>query len=262
MNNAAPVGFFDSGVGGLTIWFEFVSLMPNESTLYLADSKHAPYGEKSKEFIVERSIANTEFLLNKGAKTIVVACNTATTNAIQLLRNTFDVPFIGIEPAFKPAALQSKRKKVGVLATRGTLNSTLFNETYDRFGKDVETLIQVGKGLVELIENNQVQSPEMLSLLKSYIEPMLAFGVDYIVLGCTHYPMLRPMLERMVPPEVEIIDSGAAVATQTRKVLIENKLKRMQEGAQHQFFTNGNAEILSKIVKQVGYNAPPTVHRV
>ena len=259
MNNAAPVGFFDSGVGGLTIWFEFVSLMPNESTLYLADSKHAPYGEKTKTFIIDRSIENTEFLLSKGAKTIVVACNTATTNAIQILRNTFDVPFIGIEPAFKPAALQSKRKKVGVLATRGTLNSTLFNETYERFGKDVETLIQVGKGLVELIENNQVQSPEMHSLLKTYIEPMLEFGVDYIVLGCTHYPMLRPLLEHMVPPEVDIIDSGAAVATQTRKVLIENKLKRLQEGAQHQFFTNGNIEILSKIVKQVGYNAPPTV---
>lgn len=262
MNNTAPVGFFDSGVGGLTIWHEFITLMPNESTLYLADSKHAPYGEKSKEFIVERSIANTEFLLNKGAKTIVVACNTATTNAIQLLRDTFDVPFIGIEPAFKPAALQSKRKKVGVLATRGTLNSTLFNETYERFGKDVETLIQVGKGLVELIENNQVQSPEMHSLLKSYIEPMLEFGVDYIVLGCTHYPMLRPLLERMVHPEVEIIDSGAAVATQTRKILIDNELKCVQEGAQHQFFTNGNAEIFSKIVKQVGYNAVPMVHRV
>lgn len=261
MNNAAPVGFFDSGVGGLTIWFEFVSLMPNESTLYLADSKHAPYGEKTKAFIIERSIENTEFLLSKGAKTIVVACNTATTNAIQILRNTFDVPFIGIEPAFKPAALQSKRKKVGVLATRGTLNSTLFNETYERFGKDVETLVQVGKGLVELIENNQVHSPEMHVLLKSYIEPMLEFGVDYIVLGCTHYPMLRPLLERMVPPEVEIIDSGAAVAIQTRKILIDSRLKRTYEGAQHQFFTNGNADILSKIVKQVGFNAVPIIHR-
>ena len=170
--SSAPIGIFDSGIGGLTIYHELVKMLPKEQFIYLADSNHAPYGERPPEDIERFSFVNSQFLIDKGCKLIVVACNTATTIAVKKLRQSFQVPFIGIEPAIKPAALQSSRKKVGVLATRGTLNSTLFQETYQRFGQDVETTIQVGKGLVELIEAGKKNSVEMTALLQKHLQPI------------------------------------------------------------------------------------------
>ena len=191
--NDRHIGIFDSGIGGTSIWGEIQELLPYESCIYLADSKNAPYGEKSEERILELSIKNTEYLLSQGCKLIVVACNTATTNAIDYLRNNYSVPFIGIEPAIKPAAINSKSKIVGVLATKGTLSSSLFHSTSKNHAAGITVLEQRGTGLVEMIENGNLESDQLYQLLEQYIMPMLDKGMDYLVLGCTHYPYLIPM---------------------------------------------------------------------
>lgn len=240
-----PIGIFDSGVGGTSIWKEINALLPNEDTVYLADSMNAPYGEKSKDEIIQLCIKNTEFLLQKGCKLIVVACNTATTNAIDYLRQQYKVPFIGIEPAIKPAALQSKSKKVGVLATKGTLSSLLFHSTSENHANGIRIIEQVGKGLVPLIERGKVDSPETKALLKKYLNPMVAAGIDYLVLGCTHYAYLIPVLRELLPDHVKIIDSGEAVARQTKAVLLKNDLLTpSNENGTYRFITNAKVEIL------------------
>jgi len=180
------IGIFDSGVGGISIWREITQLLPAENSIFLADSLNAPYGKKSKAEIIALSIKNTEKLISMNCKIIVVACNTATTNAIQTLRSTYDIPFIGIEPAIKPAALRTKTKKVGVLATQGTLTSELFAKTSDLHAHHIELIEVVGSGLVELIEQGKIKTPEMINLLKSYLQPMLEKNIDYLVLGCSH----------------------------------------------------------------------------
>ncbi len=249
MNNH-PIGIFDSGVGGTSIWKEINALLPNEDTIYLADSKNAPYGEKSKDEIVQLSIKNTELLLDKGCKLIVVACNTATTNAIDYLRDTYNLPFIGIEPAIKPAALQSQSKTVGVLATKGTLSSSLFHSTAENHANGIKIIEQVGTGLVPLIEVGKVNSLETKALLVTYLKPMLAAGIDYLVLGCTHYPYLIPVLEGLLPKNVKIIDSGEAVARQTKAVLSQNDLlTSSNEKGKHQFITNADLGILESFLK-------------
>lgn len=244
-----PIGIFDSGIGGTSIWKEIQKLLPNENTIYLADSKNAPYGAKSKEEILELSIKNTELLLQKNCKLIVVACNTATTNAIDYLRANYKVPFIGIEPAIKPAALRTKTNKIGVLATKGTLSSSLFHSTSKMFAEGITVLEQEGTGLVELIEAGEVNSKATKELLKRYIDPMLAEDIDCLVLGCTHYPYLIPVLRKLLSQRITIIDSGEAVARQTNAILIKNQLLA-QEGnrANHMFFSNSNAEILKSLV--------------
>jgi len=244
-----PIGIFDSGVGGTSIWKEIHTLLPFENTIYLADSKNAPYGPKGKERIIELSIKNTELLLERGCKIIVVACNTATTNAIKFLRETYEVPFIGIEPAIKPAALNSKTKVVGILATQGTLSSDLFNETSDLFASGIEVIEQDGEGIVPLIEEGKLESEEMKNLLKLYLNPMITAGIDYLVLGCSHYPYLIPHLIKILPHHVRIIDSGEAVAKQTREVLRRNgMLKKKNTRANHEFITNANPNVLSNIL--------------
>ena len=219
-----PIGIFDSGIGGTSIFKEIHSLLPAEHFIYLADSKHAPYGNKTKDEIVHLSIKNTELLLDEGCKIIVVACNTATTNAISYFREKYEVPFIGIEPAIKPAALKSRTKVVGILATRGTLSSQLFHKTTDLYASGIKVIEQVGEGIVPLIETGQLNSKKMLALLKNYIDPMIKADIDYLVLGCTHYPYLIPILEKMLPKKVTIIDSGLAVAKQTQAILKANDL--------------------------------------
>ena len=244
MSNA-PIGIFDSGVGGTSIWKEIVQLIPNENTIYLADSKNAPYGSKSKEDILELSIKNTEILLEKGAKIIVVACNTATTNAIAILRESYPIPFIGIEPAIKPAALRTKSKKIGVLATKGTLTSSLFHNTSKIHAAGIEVFEREGQGLVQLVEAGKAQSKEAQTLLEKYVSPMLEAGIDCLVLGCTHYPYLIPVLKMILPKNVQIIDSGFAVAKQTKAVLESNELLIQHKSAvSHTFFTNASVEVL------------------
>ncbi|MAU17325.1 MAG: glutamate racemase [Muricauda sp.] len=244
-----PIGIFDSGVGGTSIWKEVAKMLPYENTIYLADSANAPYGEKSKEEILHLSIKNTELLLNKGCKIVIVACNTATTNAIDYLRSHYDIPFIGIEPAIKPAAFHTKTKKVGVLATKGTLSSSLFHNTSKLFAEGITVLEQEGKGLVELIEAGKIQSEETKKLLSDFLEPMLEQQMDCLVLGCTHYPYLMPVLKDILPKGITIIDSGEAVARQTKAVLERNGLLSDGNGKpEHIFYTNATVEVLKNLI--------------
>lgn len=251
-----PIGVFDSGVGGTSIWKEIHALMPLESTIYLADSKNAPYGVKSKEEILQLSIKNTELLLQENCKLIVVACNTATTNAIDYLRKNYSIPFIGIEPAIKSAALQTKSKKVGVLATKGTLSSSLFHCTSKIHAAGIEVFEQEGKGLVELIETGEQYSNEAEQLLQSFLEPMLKAGIDCLVLGCTHYPYLIPTLRKILPQDIQIIDSGFAVARQTKAVLKQKGLLRAEGvDTNHSFYTNKEVDLLNQLVGSSGRTA-------
>lgn len=248
----SPVGIFDSGVGGTSIWKEIKRLLPNEDTIYLADSKNAPYGQKSKEEILELSVKNTDLLLSKDCKLIVVACNTATTNAIDYLRENYHVPFIGIEPAIKPAALQSNSKKVGVLATRGTLSSSLFHSTSEIHASGIKIIEQEGTGLVPLIERGKVHSSETRALLKKFVSPMLKHGIDYLVLGCTHYPYLIPVLKEILPDHVKIIDSGEAVARQTKAVLEKmNGINKFTNSDKSIFYSNTDTTILEYFLKDM-----------
>jgi len=243
-----PIGLFDSGIGGTSIWKEIHRLLPNEDTVYLADSKNAPYGPRSKDEIIELSFKNTDYLLSKGSKIIVVACNTATTNAIEELRANYDVPFIGIEPAIKPAAIHTKTNAIGILATQGTLSSELFNKTVAGF-TNVDVIEQVGTGLVTLIENGQLESEEMHELLIKYLHPMIAANIDYLVLGCSHYPYLVPQIRKIVPEHLTIIDSGEAVARQTKKILQKHGLLNLEEhNVFQEFYTNANPAVLQTII--------------
>lgn len=250
-----PIGIFDSGVGGTSIWKEIHSLLPFEDTLYLADSKNAPYGQQTVEDILSLSIKNTEYLLNNGSKIIVVACNTATTNAISYLRKNYDVPFIGIEPAIKPAALLTKTKSIGILATKGTLNSQLFSSTSEEFKNDISVTEIIGEGLVPLIENGDFNSIEIKSLLEKYLKPMLDANIDHLVLGCSHYPYLIPTLKNILPKNITIIDSGEAVARQTKNILEKhNLLSNTSLPTKLQFLSNLNIDTLQYLLKEYSQN--------
>lgn len=249
MSRKQPIGVFDSGVGGTSIWKEIHELLPHEHTIYLADSINAPYGEKTKEEILRLSFKNTEKLLAMGAKIIVVACNTATTNAIQELRAGFNVPFIGIEPAIKPAATQTRTKVIGILATKGTLSSELFAKTSDLYSKHTRVIEVIGHGLVNAIESGHKDSPATGALLLELLQPMIAEDMDYLVLGCSHYPYLIPQLKKILPDSVKIIDSGLAVARQAKVVLESRDLLSASPGHAPQFFTNGNPEILKNLIE-------------
>lgn len=244
-----PIGIFDSGVGGTSIWREIHLLLPHEHTIYLADSKNAPYGNRTKSEIIDFSIKNTELLIEKGCKLIVVACNTATTNAIKTLRENYTIPFIGIEPAIKPAALNTQTKAVGILATKGTLSSELFHKTTDLYSSGIKVIEQVGEGLVEMIESGDLNSEALKTLLKNYLQPMIDAQIDYLVLGCTHYPYLIPLLLELLPKHVKIIDSGEAVARQTKAILEKHQLLNSKKIiAKTQFYTNGNPEIMTLLL--------------
>lgn len=247
MYNNHPIGLFDSGIGGTSIWQAIHALMPNETTIYLADSANAPYGEKSKAEILALCKKNTELLLSKGCKLIVVACNTATTNAIKELRAQYDVPFIGIEPAIKPAALSSKTQTIGILATKGTLSSELFNKALEVYST-TKIVEQIGHGLVELIESGQLDTAEIQSKLKSYLDPMIAANIDYLVLGCSHYPYLIPAIKKILPTHIQIIDSGEAVARQTLAVLKEKVGLHDNSQSTQLFYTNTDPIVLSEIL--------------
>jgi glutamate racemase len=247
MTNNNPIGVFDSGIGGTSIWSAIHELLPNEKTIYLADSKNAPYGQKTKEEIVALSKKNVDFLIENNCKLIVVACNTATTNAIQELRADYDIPFIGIEPAIKPAAHNSKTQVIGILATKGTLNSELFNKTAEMF-HDTKIIEQVGYGLVQLIEDGNLNSPEMTRLLESYLHPMIEANIDYLVLGCSHYPYLIPQIKKILPEHIQIIDSGEAVARQTKNVLGESVGFSDTEKNEPVFYVNSNPAVLESIL--------------
>lgn len=247
-----PIGLFDSGVGGLTIWKEINELLPNESTIYLADSKNAPYGVKTKQEIIDLCIKNIDFLQNKGVKLIVIACNTATTNAVAELREMYQIPIIGLEPAIKPASISSKTKKVGVLATKGTIESEKFRNSLALY-PDVEFIEQIGYNLVQLIENGKKDSDAMFQLLNQYISPMVKKNVDHIVLGCTHYPFLKEQIKRIIPSTVQLIDSGTAVAKRVKTVLKDKNLLSTDTHSLKEFYINTDPQVMTSLLDE-SYN--------
>ncbi len=249
LSDPRPIGIFDSGVGGITIWKEITSLLPSENTVYLADSANAPYGVKPQDEIKEISQNNAQKLVGLGAKIIVVACNTATTNAIDHLRQNFQVPIIGIEPATKPAAISSKTGVIGILATKGTLASELFLNTSQKYKGSTTIIERIGSGLVPIIESGDLEAAR--PLLVEYLQPMIEQGADNIVLGCSHYPFLIPIIKEIVPAEVNIIDSGYAVARHTKNTLESLEIASNAEQGQHQFLTNANETILNAFLKKV-----------
>lgn len=252
MNDTRPIGLFDSGIGGTTIWRSVQQMMPNENTLFIGDSANAPYGQKSKDEIIRLSKKNVDWLLSQNAKIIIVACNTATTNAITELRNSYTVPIIGIEPAIKPAALHTKTRKVGVLATQGTLTSKKYEEAQTLY-PDILFINQIGYKIVQLIEDGKLYSEELESLLRLYLGPMIQQGIDHLVLGCTHYPYLVPILNKFLPDNITVIDSGEAVAKRTYKILKESDLLKTDNIKGHyDFFTNKDESILQSFIGTSG----------
>lgn len=220
------IGVYDSGQGGKSVLKELVALMPQEDYIYYADTAHCPYGPRSSQYIIDRACRITDFLIGKGCEMIVVACNTATAAAISYLRDHYSIPFIGMEPAIKPAALQSKTGVVGVLATSGTFKGRLYLNTLAKFSEDVKVIQRVGEGLVETVEAGILDGEQVERLVHNCIDPMLEEGADHIVLGCTHYPFLQPVIERIAGPSVTVINPAPAVARQAKRVL--EGIKKME----------------------------------
>lgn len=219
----ASIGIFDSGCGGLSVYREVVKILPQERYFYFSDNAHCPYGEKSALYIRRRARFITEHLLEKGAHIIVVACNTATAAAIATLRKEYpDIPFVGMEPAVKPAALGTRSGVIGVLATAGTLKGSKYLNTRGLYQADVHIVEHVGQGFVELVERGILDGPEAESTVSASLQPLLDAGADTVVLGCTHYPFLKPVIQRLAGPGVQVIDPAPAVARQTLRLLQEH----------------------------------------
>ena len=244
----ATIGIFDSGSGGLSVYREIVKLLPYERYVYYADNAHCPYGEKSAEYIRDRARAITDILLRMGVDIIVVACNTATAAAIATLREEYpDIPFVGMEPAVKPAALGTKTGVIGVLATAGTLKGSKYLKTKGRFEDDVHIVEHVGDGFVELVEKGILDGPEAYATVRTSLQPLLDAGADRIVLGCTHYPFLRPVIEAIAGPGVQVIDPAPAVARQTVRMLEKDCIPTDEGPFSIDLFSSGDPESLQRI---------------
>lgn len=249
MADAAPIGVFDSGVGGLSVLHEIRARLPHESLIYLADCGHVPYGEKTPEYIRARCRAIADFLLSRGAKALVLACNTATAAAAADLRALYpQLPIVAMEPAVKPAAEATRSGVVGVLATTGTLKSARFAALLDRFASDVRVITQPCPGLVERIELGDLNGPQTRELLQGYVAPLLAEGCDTLILGCTHYPFLRPLLRELVPADVSLIDTGAAVARQLERLLQARGMLAQGAAKKTELWTSGAVEGLERVL--------------
>lgn len=238
-----PIGVFDSGVGGLSVLRRIRADLPHESLLYVADSGYAPYGNKPADWIVQRSLAITQFLLDQGAKAMVVACNTATAAAIAQLRRRFGIPIIGIEPALKPAVAETRSGVVGILATGNTVRSDKFAALLDRHGQHARVLVQPCPGLADCVEQGDLSGSRPRILLERYLKPLLAEGADTLVLGCTHYPFLIPLIRRLVGPNTVILDPSPAVARQLRRRLeIAELLSESTAPGTERYFSSGAPE--------------------
>jgi glutamate racemase len=247
-----PVGVFDSGVGGLSVLREIRRELPGEHLLYVADSAHAPYGDKPAELIEARAIAIIEFLVSQRVKAIVVACNTATGVAIQMLRAKFSLPIIAMEPAVKPAVTHTKSGVIAVLATSRTIASDNFAKLHERFGANVQILMQACPGLVEQVEAGDLSGKKTRSLIEQYIAPLLARGADTIVLGCTHYPFLAALIREISGPEVAIIDPSAAIARELRRRLESASLLSTGDRAgSEQFWSSAQSDTTRAVISQL-----------
>ncbi len=236
----AAVGLFDSGVGGLSVLREVVRQLPHQDIVYLADSAHVPYGNRDIQEIRTFSEAITSFLIEQGARVVIVACNTASAAALYYLRERFDLPIVGMEPAVKPAAEQTRSQQVGVIATPATFQGELFERLVERFAQDTTVHTQVCPGLVERVESGLADDPETEALLREYLTPMLRAGIDALVLGCTHYPFLRPAIERIVGPEVVVLDPAPAVARQAGRVLAQENRRSERGQGRATYFVSGD----------------------
>jgi glutamate racemase len=267
--NHKPVGVFDSGVGGLSVLQALRQELPHEHFLYVGDSGCAPYGDRSAQFVVERAITITEFLISQGAKAIVVACNTATAVAVEPLRTRFDIPIVAIEPAVKPAASRTRSRVVGVLATAGTVSSPNMAKLVANYGRlrqgsdeprhgeaeagsDVEFVIQPCPGLADQVEKGELASDATRALVKRYVRPIIDKGGDVVVLGCTHYPFLRRLIQEAAGPDVDIIDPATPVARELRRRLQSAGLLNEGTGVgTERFWTTGAVEVIGPIVRQL-----------
>ena len=227
--NDNPIGVFDSGVGGLAVVAEIRKLLPCENIIFYADSANFPYGNKSMVELQRLASQAAEFLVDKGAKIIVVACNTASSAALASLRERYQVPFVGMVPAVKPASAATRVGKVGVMATEATVQAEVFDDLIYQFANGVTVFRRACPRLTDLIERGEVGSPEIRQLLHVYLDPMMAEGIDVLVLGCTHYPFLRPIIEEIVGIEVAIMDTSLPVAKQVERVIKDKGLATNRE---------------------------------
>lgn len=269
MGSASIIGVFDSGVGGLSVWQEVARQLPYEDTIYLADQAHVPYGSRQASEVREFSAGIVRFMLSAGATVIVVACNSASAAALHHLRRSFpDVPFVGMEPAVKPATRQTRTGIVGVIATPATFQGELFASLLERFAGNADVLSQVCPGLVQAVEAGALDDPATEALVRQCLSPLVAAGIDQLVLGCTHYPFLRPVIERIVGPDVAVIDPAPAVARQVARVLADREVAASasadgscQAGrpGRHAFYTSGD---VTSFAAQIGCLLPSVAQAV
>ena len=250
-----PIGIFDSGLGGLSVWQALYDALPYESLTYLGDGARCPYGSRSREEVLRFTEEAVERLLAEGCKMIVVACNTATAVAIKELREKYPtIPFVGLEPAVKPAALTTKSGVIGVLATERSLQGDHFRQAEAKYGAGVKILKGIGDGFVEAVERNEEHTSETEALVRKAVRPLVDGGADKIVLGCTHYPFLREVIERIVGEGVEIIDSSEAVARRVASLLDENNIRaEIGAVAEYRFLTYAD-EVYLDILKSKALN--------
>ena len=239
------IGIFDSGTGGLSVFREIYRLLPDERYIYYSDNANCPYGEKSREYIIDRARSITSFLISQGADIVVVACNTATAAAISTLREEFPICFIGMEPAVKPAAQATATGVVGVLATAGTLKATKYIDTREKWAHDVKIVEHIGQGFVELVENGIVTGEEAEAVVEKSVRPLIDAGADTIVLGCTHYPFLSETIRKVAGKPIKLIDPAPAVAKHLLDIMQENGLIRM-DGFSMDLNSSGDISILKK----------------
>ncbi len=252
MSNA-PLALFDSGVGGLSILREIRRQLPHEDALFFADQAHVPYGPRPLEEVRRYAVGITRFLLAQGAKLIVVACNTASAAALHHLRATFpDIPFVGMEPAVKPAARSTISGAVGVLATPATFQGALFASVVERFANGVQVVEQTLPGLVERIETGDLQGPETRAILERALEPLLAQDVDTLVLACTHYPFIIPLIQELAGPEVRVVDPSPAIARQAGRLLEQAEAAAGRQGpGRVTFYSSGDAAALARMARRL-----------
>ncbi|MDG1750085.1 MAG: glutamate racemase [Thalassotalea sp.] len=251
-NKSDPIGIFDSGVGGLSIAKRITEHLPKEQLIYIADSQYAPYGDISNQQIIERVNIIADELINKKCKAIVIACNTATVNAIDQLRERLSVPIIGVEPAIKPAATLSKAKKIGILVTQATANNERFIALVNQHKNDAEVFIQPCLGLVELIEQGQQKSEKFNLLLNQYLSPLITKKIDTLVLGCTHYPFMSDAIKAIMPNNVQLLETATPVSEQLKRQLAKHQLLATHPPkTAHKFYSSSTNPRQNEIFSQL-----------
>lgn len=247
------IGMFDSGLGGLSVWRELTAQLPDEPVIYLADQGYCPYGGRSDDELIARSELITDYLLAQGATLLLIACNTATSAAARHLRHKYPaLPIVGMEPAIKPAALSTQSGKVGVLATQATLRGEKFRQLAAQLHDHAEIYSQAGTGFVELVESGELDSDNAQRTVAAALAPLLAHNVDHVVLGCTHYPFLAPLIREQLPPHIDIIDPTDAVVRQTLRLLQQHQCRSgPQTPPQYRFVTTGDDHSMQQFLRQI-----------